>query len=441
MNITENAPASIDETPSPIVFTCPAYRYEEFVKRVDKANRRLERAGGSERFAFTFETFEVEKRRPTLFFHIDGSTEPTGIFEPWFRATLVNDSFRIKVGSHTFVASLIAEEAGYTVHTAPGQSLNGWARPAVDDIHCDVCNTVRRRQNIYIVRDEETGTLIQVGTNCLAPLLGFSPQSLWALTWTQELSDLTEDSDEDGWAGYRGAADRTVSIDSVLAIAWAVTNGGKNYVSTKAADAYYEAGGHGKASTVSQIRSHLAGRPRPFRGDDSLGREWDEVQAKVEAVTIDTVAAIGNAVESVKTGTDYGDNLRTILAAPSGRVTYRNVGILGSLVSVYSREQQSAQERKQEALSTVSGFLGEVKERIRNFSITLSSVRELDSDWGTTTLLVGKTPDGHVVKWFASGSFDYDLGDVITFEAATVKAQENYKGTDQTVITRGKIGN
>ncbi len=53
--------------------------------------------------------------------------------------------------------------------------------------------------------------------------------------------------------------------------------------------------------------------------------------------------------------------------------------------------------------------------------------------------MVGKTEDGHVVKWFASGSFSYELGDVVKFEAATVKAHENYQGTDQTVITRGVI--
>lgn len=159
----------------------------------------------------------------------------------------------------------------------------------------------------------------------------------------------------------------------------------------------------------------------------------------MEATSDETIAAIKASVDSVKTGTDYGDNLHIILAAESGRVTFRNIGILGSLVAVYAREQQLAEERKQEAKTTATGFLGEVKERIRNFSITLSTVRELDSDWGTTTLMVGKTEDGHVVKWFASGSFSYELGDVVKFEAATVKAHENYQGTDQTVITRGVI--
>lgn len=424
---------SITEVHEPVTFSCPAYRYEEFVKRVDKANRRLERAGGAERFQFTFETFQKQINRE--------GNKSVVIYEPWFRATLVNDSFRITAGDYTFIATLIAEEAGYTVHTAPGQSLDGWTRPAVDDIHCDVCNTVRRRQNIYIVLDGTTGKLIQVGTNCLAPLLGYSPQSLWALTWTSELSELGEDSDEDGWAGYRGAAERTVSIDRVLAVAWAITNGGKNYVSTKAADAYAAATNweRTKPTTVSLIHGHLAGRPKPYRGDDTRGQEWDAIEVKVEATPQWIVDAIKASVDGVKTGTDYGDNLRTILAAESGRVTFRNIGILGSLVAVYAREQQLLVERKQEANTTAKGFLGSVKERIRNFSITLTTVREFDGDYGTKTLLIGKTADGHIVKWWATGSFSVEVGDELKFEAATVKEHEVYRGLDNTVVTRGKV--
>ena len=446
--------AVIAEAPAPTVFEVPAYRYEEFTKLVDKANRRLAKAGGADapQFTFTFETFEVEQRRPTLFYAIDGSTEPTGVFLPYFRATLLNDSFRIAVGDHTFVASLIAEEAGYTVHTAPGESLDGWTRPAVDDIHCDVCNTVRARQNIYIVRDNTTGELIQVGTNCLAPLLGFSPQSLWALTWTESLASLTGGGDdEDGWAGYRGAADRTVAIDTILAIAWAVTNGGKNYVSTKAADAYFEAsnGEAHKVTTVSQIRGHLAGRPKPWKGDDRMGQAWDAIQAKVEATSQETIDAIKAAAAALKAGTDYADNMTTILAAESGRVTFRNVGILGSLVAIYAREQQLAEERKVEAKTAVTGFLAPVKDnkgkatRLHGLEITLTYVREFDGSYGTTTKMVGTAASGHAVEWWGTGSFSVEAGDVITLDAS-IKAHraagaDKYTKADTTVLTRGKI--
>ena len=106
-------------------------------------------------------------------------------------------------------------------------------------------------------------------------------------------------------------------------------------------------------------------------------------------------------------------------------------------MKVYARQQQLEAERT--ARPVVAGFLGELKERIRNIALTLTTVQLIDGNYGTTTLFIGRSESGHVVKWFAAGRFDYEIGDVLALEAATVKEHENYKGVDQTVITRGKI--
>ena len=448
-NTSESIATPLVEVAEPTVFLCKADRYDQFVKEVAKAQGRLDRAGADVKIEFDIETLELEKFVKGLTYEIDRQMVPTGIFEPYFRATLKNDSFRFSTGHHTFVATLVAEEAGYTVHTAPGQSLDGWKRPAVDDISCGICNTVRRRINLYIVRDDNTGELIQVGTNCLAPLLGFTPAALWALTWSSEFAAQfggNEDDDDDKVWGPGGRVDRTVSIDRVLAIAWAVTNGGKNYVSTKAADAYFDrtGGGSSIATTVSRVHSHLGGRPRPYRGDDTDGIAWDAVQAQVEATSDEIVTAIKGSVASLKPGSDYAENMTVILAAESGRVTYRNVGILGSLVAVYAREQDLRVQRQAEAKKVASGFLGEVKERIRDFSITLLTVREFETDFGASTLVVGRTADGHTVKWFASGSHNWEVGQTLNFKAATVKehllaGSDTYTKVDTTMITRGAV--
>jgi len=42
-----------------------------------------------------------------------------------------------------FVARLVEEEADYVSFCAPGQNLDGWARP--DTPHCDYCGKFRRR--------------------------------------------------------------------------------------------------------------------------------------------------------------------------------------------------------------------------------------------------------------------------------------------------------
>ena len=53
--------------------------------------------------------------------------------------------------------------------------------------------------------------------------------------------------------------------------------------------------------------------------------------------------------------------------------------------------------------------------------------------------MVGVTPDGHVVTWNASKDLDVEAGDTLVLSAATVKAHENYQGTDQTVLTRAVV--
>ena len=153
------------------------------------------------------------------------------------------------------------------------------------------------------------------------------------------------------------------------------------------------------------------------------------------------IAGIKASAASLKSGTDYADNMAVILAGEN--VSQRNVGILASLVAVYSREHQLRVEREK-APAPVAGFLGEPKQRIRNFQITLKTVRFIDGNYGTSTLLIGHDAEGRLIKWFASGRQDYNEGDVLKLEAATVKRQipagsDKFTPADTTEITRGVI--
>ncbi|MFC5935447.1 MULTISPECIES: hypothetical protein [Mycobacterium] len=129
---------------------------------------------------------------------------------------------------------------------------------------------------------------------------------------------------------------------------------------------------------------------------------------------------------------DYGRNLRVLLAGES--VSGKNVGILGSLVKVYARQQQIEAERN--AHPVVAGFLGDVGARIKDITATAKTVVYQDGDWGTTTFLVAIADDGHTIVWKAHKALDIEVGQRFTMAAATVKAHETYKHIDQTVITR-----
>jgi hypothetical protein len=155
-------------------------------------------------------------------------------------------------------------------------------------------------------------------------------------------------------------------------------------------------------------------------------------EAAGHLVDVELIAAIKASVSETAEDSDYGRNLRVLLAGES--VTGKNVGILGSLVKVYARQQQLEAERK--ANPVVAGFLGDVGERITDISATAKTVVYQEGDWGRTTFLVAIAHDGHMLVWKASKVLDIETGDRFTIGAATIKAHDNYNGTDQTIIKR-----
>jgi hypothetical protein len=397
-------------------YSFPADRLADFNHIIDKANRRLERAGATARF------------EPTVTVSDRTETTITGLSVTVSYAFVTMASLQLAVGDYVFVARLVPEEAGMTVHTAPGESLAGWVRPAADDTHCDHCQVKRDRVNLFVVRNAVTGELIQLGQQCIALYLGLEPKGLWALDFQGEI-----DAAVGGFGdGGGGRGDYSADIAQVLGVALAVTNGGKGYVSRANAEAWE------KESTGSLVKRVLFGiYPNGNKPGEREERERIlafAAEGKTLAADQDLIGAVKAAADNLRAG-DYADNLAVILAAPSGIVGNRNISTLASLVSAYYRQTE---ERVQATKAgAAQGFIGTVGERVRNFHVTATAVREFEGDYGVTTLLVGTTDDGHVVKWFASGSRDWDAGDRIHFAAATVKAHENYKGTDQTALTRG----
>lgn len=428
------APAPEIVVAEPIVLEIRAGRREELDAKLAAANKRLARAGISDRFSAAYEPFTKTVRKGAI--ELDDGTLFGGVdvLEDWLRVNL--NEFSISTGHYTFVAALVAEEAGYTVHSAPGQSLDGWQRPPVDDIHCDHCNLKRDRKRLYIIRDERDGSLAQIGHSCIELYTGLKIKGLWALEFDQQLRGFDEDDDSYGGGGSRYSA----PVNIVLGLAFSFSDEGRSYISVRAAEA-----GVGEA-TGGLVRSTIFYPPRqPSSRDPRVQAAWREYMDKVrrgyefakdEALISDIIAS----AETLKAGTDYADNMHVILAGESGYVGQRNVGILASLVAVYAREKELAVKREQEKKAPpASGFLAPVKQRVKDIEIALTTVRQFEGHYGWTTLLIGRTPEQHIVKWFASGRYDYEPGDTIKLAAATVKAHEVYEGTDQTVITRGKF--
>ena len=69
--------------------------------------------------------------------------------------------------------------------------------------------------------------------------------------------------------------------------------------------------------------------------------------------------------------------------------------------------------------------------------LTIDSVRYLDGQYGTCSLITYHTESGAVVMWFASKYIEVEVGKQVTIKG-TVKKLDEFRGVRQTVLTRVK---
>ena len=391
----------------------PQYRFEgekdieQAYAYIDKANARLAKAGIAERFeAINVAAGKVEIKK--------------GI--PPFQTTQLVDYAEFdlnvpKIGHEgwTFVASVSFEEGGTLVNAVPGQDLTDWDRPKAH--LCEHCGTVRNRRKSYVLRNDESGEYMQIGSSCIVLFLGVSP-ALWAVGF--ELPAPSGESHD----SYPTRYER----DAWIAISLAVSDNGKSFVS-RAKSAEWE-----KPATSGLVMNVYSPNPRAKQEE----KAWvAEMQAKAETILNEQpelIAEVIAAGQRVGLESDYGMNLAVVLESET--VSSRGLGILTSVVGVYAREQAKEAERK--ANPAVTGFLGEVKERLRDLKVTVTGVKYFDGQYGTTSLVSFRAESGHEVRWFASGVKEFELGSELVIDA-TVKAHEKYNDMDQTMVTRAKI--
>ena len=399
-------------------FDIPAWGVAEADARIAKANRRLERAGIDARFEATYsEPFLCKERG-------EGGREQSVEY-----VTLTLNHPQISYDGWEFAAALDDVGDGQmVVRSAPGVELDGW-RPEAQ--RCDHCGVTRQRSSTYLVRHED-GRTMQVGSSCMSDFLGVKPAGLWSIGYNP-FDGMVDDDGQ--WSGGGGSSrDMLEDTRMVVAAALVVTNMGKEYKPASFDE-----------PTSEQVRNALWGH-----GGKDEERKWRaEVQRAAEKLVdsgeVDEVLA---AVAQMRGGTDYADNMKVLTGGEV--VRYRHAGLVASSVAVWNKDR----ERKvADARPKAAGWIAEPGAKINTLSltadgskgvdVTVEKVFERESYFGytpkTETLLIMRTADGHTVKWNASGAFDVEIGTRLRLTGGSVKGNDTYQGTDQTVVTRVKF--
>jgi hypothetical protein len=83
---------------------------------------------------------------------------------------------------------------------------------------------------------------------------------------------------------------------------------------------------------------------------------------------------------------------------------------------------------------SLSEYVGDIKERLRDLQVTLTSARSFDGFYGTSfiyTFVCGE----NVLVWMTSSCKDIEVGDHFLL-TGTVKEHSEYKGVKQTKLSR-----
>ncbi|MGI6797747.1 hypothetical protein [Gordonia sihwensis] len=402
------------QTPELPTFDIHAEMLPEVDKRVDKVNRRLARAGGTESFSYTI------TRRYTL------TESATGTERLIPRVVIELSAPRISAAGHTFVASLTKESGGMIVRTVPGEDLSGWTRP--EDHYCEYCNSARSRAKSYVVRNDETGDFIQIGRNCVAPFLGMVP-ALWMLTLDPE----SLIPDEDDWiTTCGGSAPSLYDVRTLLAAAWSVSNEGKAFVTAGVAREWGKTSTAGEALEVIDPPSSLMRKPE-------YQAKIQKAQAQAAAVPAQVIDELIAAGRGVDPSTDYGQNLA--VALDSGQISRRSAGLVASIIAVYNRQQSRLAEQAARPVE-LDEWLGEPKTKLEPCTVTMTHVFENPGyAYNTvTTTMIMRADSGHILKWRTAGEHEeYQVGYRFHLHRATVKEHDTYRDRKQTVVLRCKL--
>ena len=412
------------ENPS---YTIPAWGIAEAKARIEKANRRLARAGIQERF-------ELTAGEPYL---------KTYITEFGFEKTekLVNFSLNVPSISYKgweFVATVDNLEKGVIVRTVPGVDLDGY-RP--EEKRCDHCGIKRDRNDTYLVRFED-GTIKQVGSSCLKDFLSVRPAGLWAIG-LDPVASIDDDLKAEKFIGIRRDGD-LVDNKLIAAVSMVITENGKKYVKSSELN-----------STVDQVRDVIWGSS-VYNEDTKRYRRMvlDQARELIDSGKIDEVLDLGKKINWNK---DFQENMNVAVA--NERNGYRNAGI----IAYTARNWAEQQEKKAEAATNnhKQGFLAPVKTKIKDLVVSsgkkgipviVEKIRTYNTDFGLTAKVIMRTEDGQALVWNSSqGTPHYEqtdlsipttymeTGDKIYLTGGTVSEHMNYQGNDQTKLTRVKF--
>lgn len=271
--------------------------------------------------------------------------------------------------------------------------------------YCHHCGTHRKRNVTFVLRNQETNELVQIGSKCIVDYIGKSAESM--VFYASCMSSIINFSDEEAING--GSRTPYYDIYEIIDIAYKLISD-FGFVSVKNS---YE------GSTTKMIFDFMNVQNQQYVFPDGYNFEI-------------TKNVHNDVFEYIKKEDEKGYNqfVKNCLELCNGRyITYKYFSFVAAMVNMWNR---SKTETKQENYEFIP-----VGEKIKEKAVKFVNRVSFETIYGMKHILTFKDEENHLFVWFTTTSpFGLEEGKEMVIKSATVKENKEYKGKKQTVITR-----
>jgi hypothetical protein len=324
--------------------------------------------------------------------------------------------------TYKFLSRLMHTTEGNIIKSVPGVELPESYRTI--EPRCQHCNYKRRRNDTYVLKDVDTGTLVQVGSTCLKDFLGHKSANAYA-SWAEVLADinielLSEDYDEEGgWGGGGGGGATTYGIERFLEMVYACMKMFGWQGRAKARE-------KGDVATVDKALNL-------YHSKNPKDRElYTQMMSELNAEDKDVLTAALEWARELKEGqsedidrlSDYYWNLS--LACSSPVVKPATEGIVASLPTAY---HMAVLKKLKPDPGTTAGNKGEIW--------VGRGVLEDENIYGNENSYRMRTEDNKIIQW-SGAPIEQVVGAVVNIEG-TIVGYSRYFNDVTTRLARIKI--
>jgi hypothetical protein len=313
-----------------------------------------------------------------------------------------------KIAGWHLVASIDCDISGNIINVVPGQTLPVEYRSA-NPKQCDQCHTQRDRKNAYVVQ-HDNGEYKQVGRSCLKDFLGHKDPKLILAVASYISAFLDEIRDAETREEYGQRPENVEELERFLA--YTACQIRLHGWTPKSAES------ETNRATVYGVWSNMY--PSPKYADEAERPEERDYKLAQEAIkwAREELANKPNL-------SDYEYNLVNL--TKSDEFASKHAGYVASLIAAYHRSAEQAinyakRTASAKEIAEKSNFVGKVGDRLSGLNLTVIGVRQIPTQFGTSTIIRMLDENTNAFVWFASGSIDIKAGDVVV-AAGRVKNQ------------------